>query len=81
MASFVTKFAAVSAIQYKKIIEHVMGVKYRIEQLQNIDCKYGNAVLAIIRDYTDDKLKYRVFLPKRCKGVFADEELIYLAPY
>ena len=54
-----------------------MGVKYPIEQLQN----YGNAVLATIRDYTDDKLKYRVYLPKRYAGVFVDEELKHLAPY
>ena len=81
MASSVVKFAAVSAIQYKKTNKLVMGIKYPLEELQNIDSKYGNVVLATIRDYTDDKMKYRVYLPKIYAGVFVDEELKHLAPY
>ena len=80
LASFVAKFAGVSAIEYKKIKELVIGVKYPIEELQNIDSKYGNAVLATIRDYRDDKLKYSVYLPKRYASVFVDDELKHLAP-
>ena len=80
MASFVAKFADISAIQYKKIKELVMGVKYPIVQLQNVDSKYGNAVVATIQDYTDDKLKYRVYLPRRYAGVWEDDELKHLAP-
>lgn len=51
-----------------------MAVKYPIEELQNIDGKYGNAVLATIQEYRDNKLKYRVYLPKRYAGVFVDDE-------
>ena len=46
MASFVAKFADISAIQYRKIKELVMGVKYPIVQLQNVDSKYGNAAVS-----------------------------------
>ena len=81
MASFVPKFATISAIEYKKIKELIIGVKYPIEEFQNIDAKYGKAVLPTIQDYRDTKLKYRVYLPKRYASVFDDDELKNLVPY
>ena len=76
MASFTAKFATISAIENKKIKELTIGVKYPIEEFQNIDAKYGKA----LQDYRDPKLKYRVYLPKRYTGVFEDEELKNLVP-
>ena len=58
-----------------------MGVKYPIEELQNTEGKYGNAVIATIQDYRESRLKYRVYLPKRYAGVFDDDELKNLTPY
>ena len=64
-----------------KIKELIIGVKYPIEEFQNIDAKYGKVLLATIQDHRDPKLKYRVYLPKRHASVFDDEELKNLAPY
>ena len=80
MASITEKFSTISAIEYKKIKELIIGVKYPIEEMQNIDAKYGKAVLVTLQDYRDPRLKYRVYLPKRYAGVFEDEELKNLVP-
>ena len=52
MASFTEKFSTISAIEYKNIKELIIGVKYPIEEMQNIDAKYGKAVLVTCLLYT-----------------------------
>lgn len=75
--SFLTKFNAVSAIEYKRCSELTINKQYPIVDLKNVDTRYGKSVLVTLED---DGERYRVYLPKRYADVFADEELRHINP-
>ena len=80
MASFLEKFASVSAIEYCKCSDMQEGKKYPIISLVNTETKYGKSVLATVQHYEDVTRTYRVYLPKRYAGMFTDEELRHITP-
>ena len=56
--SFITKFNAVSAIEYKRCAELTVNKQYPIVNMVNVDTRYGKSVLVTLED---GEYRYRVY--------------------
>ena len=75
--SFITKFNAVSAIEYKRCAELTVNKQYPIVNMVHVDTRYGKSVLVTLED---GEYRYRVYLPKRYADVFTDKALHHINP-
>lgn len=77
--SFCKKFATVKESEYVRANELEIGVKYKIQKLENCTTKFGECLVGTILT-PDEKKSLRVFFPNRYTGLYSSDELDTLKP-